>query len=187
MRVHARRFKLQGAAVLMPKEIRMFRHSWTAMACLTAFLLIAAPARAQSPSPEAIAAAQELMTTMKMTDQIRALVPAILQNMKPAIVRNRPEVERDFDEIARRLSDGFNARANDAIALAAVIYARNFSVDELRELTAFYRAPLGQKVLQKLPTVMQESMTTFQRFGQEIGREAGEQMVNELRKRGHAI
>ena len=76
---------------------------------------------------------------------------------------------------------------NEVIALGATIYARNFTVDELRELTAFYRSPLGQKVQQKLPTVMQESMAMGARFGQEISREAGEQMINELRKRGHTI
>jgi hypothetical protein len=157
------------------------------IACLAAGLLIAAPARAQSPSPEAIAAAQELMATMRATDQLKAILPMIMQNLKPAIVQNRPQVEHDFDEISRRLLEGFNARVNEVIALTAAIYARNFSTEELRELTVFYRGPLGQKLLQKQPTVMQESMAMGQRFGQEIGREAGEQMVNELRKRGHAI
>jgi uncharacterized protein len=146
-----------------------------------------APVRAQSPSPDAIAAAQEFMTTMKMTDQIKAVLPAIIQSLKPAIVQNRPQVERDFDDIAQRLLEAFNARVSELIALSAAIYARNFSVDELRELTAFYRTPLGQKVLQKLPAVTQETMAMGQRFGREVGREAGEQMVNELRKRGHSI
>jgi hypothetical protein len=164
----------------------MFRRSWT-IACLMACLLIAAPARAQSPSPDAIAAAQELMATIKATDQVKAILPMVMQNLKPAIVQNRPQVERDYDEIARRLLDGFNARLDQAIAVIAAVYARNFSIDELRALTEFYRTPLGQKVLQKLPPVMQESMMAGQRFGQEIGREAGEQMINELRKRGHAI
>ena len=165
----------------------MRRRSWMLIACLAAGLLTALPARAQSPSPDAIAAAQELMTAMKATDQIKAILPLVMQSLKPAIVQGRPEVERDFDDISRRLLEAFNARVNEMIVLGAAIYARNFSVDELRELTAFYRSPLGQKVQQKLPTVMQESMAMGARFGQEISREAGEQMINELRKRGHTI
>ena len=165
----------------------MRRHSWMLIACLATGLLAALPARAQSPSPDAIAAAQELMTAMKATDQIKAILPLVMQSLKPAIVQGRPEVERDFDDISRRLLEAFNARVNEVIALGATIYARNFTVDELRELTAFYRSPLGQKVQQKLPTVMQESMAMGARFGQEISREAGEQMINELRKRGHMI
>ena len=165
----------------------MRRHSWMLIACLATGLLAALPARAQSPSPDAIAAAQELMTAMKATDQIKAILPLVMQSLKPAIVQGRPEVERDFDDISRRLLEAFNARVNEVIALGATIYARNFTVDELRELTAFYRSPLGQKVQQKLPTVMQESMSMGARFGQEISREAGEQMINELRKRGHTI
>ena len=165
----------------------MRRHSWMLIACLATGLLAALPARAQSPSPDAIAAAQELMTAMKATDQIKAILPLVMQSLKPAIVQGRPEVERDFDDISRRLLEAFNARVNEVIALGATIYARNFTVDELRELTAFYRSPLGQKVQQKLPTVMQESMAMGARFGQEISREAGEQMINELRKRSHTI
>jgi uncharacterized protein len=165
----------------------MFRCSWRVIACFAGCLLTTAPAGAQSPSPDAITAAQELMTTMKATDQLKAILPIILQNLKPAIVRNRPEVDRDFDEVARHFMEGFDARINEAIALTAAVYARNFSADELRELTAFYRTPLGQKMLQKLPVVMQESMAVGQRFGQEIGREAGDHMVKELRKRGHSI
>jgi|SRR6516165_2411888 len=165
----------------------MRRHSWMLIASLATGLLAALPARAQSPSPDAIAAAQELMTAMKATDQIKAILPLVMQSLKPAIVQGRPEVERDFDDISRRLLEAFNARVNEVIALGATIYARNFTVDELRELTAFYRSPLGQKVQQKLPTVMQESMAMGARFGQEISREAGEQMINELRKRGHTI
>ena len=165
----------------------MRRHSWMLIACLATGLLAALPARAQSPSPDAIAAAQELMTAMKATDQIKAILPLVMQSLKPAIVQGRPEVERDFDDISRRLLEAFNARVNEVIALGATIYARNFTVDELRELTAFYRSPLGQKVQQKLPTVMQESMAMGARFGKVISREAGEQMINELRKRGHTI
>ena len=65
----------------------MRRHSWMLIACLATGLLAALPARAQSPSPDAIAAAQELMTAMKATDQIKAILPLVMQSLKPAIVQ----------------------------------------------------------------------------------------------------
>ncbi len=69
----------------------------------------------------------------------------------------------------------------------ASVYARNFTPDEMRQLVAFYRSPLGQKFLEKMPTVMQESMLVGQAFGQRIAGELRSRMIEELRKKGHSI
>jgi hypothetical protein len=114
-------------------------------------------------------------------------MPAIMQQLKPAIVQNRPQVERDYDAIVPLLLDSMNARVNEIIDQIAALYARNFSVEELREVVAFYRGPTGQKFVQKLPLITQESMVIGQRFGQSIGAEIRGRIVEELRKRGHDI
>jgi len=163
------------------------KHSWIRTACLTICLLAAGPAGAQSPSPEAMAAARELIVTMRAADYFKTLMPAIMQQLKPAIVQNRPQVERDYDAIVPLLLDSMNARVNEIIDQIAALYARNFSIEELREVVAFYRGPTGQKFVQKLPLITQESMVIGQRFGQSIGAEIRGRIVEELRKRGHDI
>ena len=157
------------------------KHSWIRTACLTICLLAAGPAGAQSPSPEAMAAARELIVTMRAADYFKTLMPAIMQQLKPAIVQNRPQVERDYDAIVPLLLDSMNARVNEIIDQIAALYARNFSVEELREVVAFYRGPTGQKFVQKLPLITQESMVIGQRFGQSIGAEIRGRIVEELR------
>jgi uncharacterized protein len=159
----------------------------SSMLVALAFLLSAAPAFSQSPSPDAIAAARELLATMRMADQYKALLPTVLQAMKPAIVQNRPQVERDFDAIAPLLVEGMAARLSELIDAAAVVYARNFTADELRDVAAFYRTPTGEKFLQKLPAVTQQSMVMGQKWGQAVAGELQNRMANELRKRGHDI
>ncbi len=160
----------------------------TLTAALAVCLLFAAlPARAQAPSPEAMAAAHDLIVTMRAADYFKAIMPAIMQSMKPAIVQNRPEVERDYDAVMPLLLEGMNARVNEIIDQIAAIYARNFTAEELREVTAFYRGPTGQKFVQKLPAITQESMVVGQRFGQAVGGEIRARMIDELRKRGHNI
>jgi hypothetical protein len=69
----------------------------------------------------------------------------------------------------------------------AALYARTFTAEELREVVAFYRGPTGQKFVQRLPLITQESMVIGQRFGQSIGTEIRDRMIDELRKRGHNI
>jgi len=160
----------------------------TPTAALAVCLLFAAlPARAQAPSPEAMAAAHDLIVTMRAADYFKAIMPAIMQNMKPAIVQNRLEVERDYDAVMPLLLEGMNARVNEIIDQIAAIYARNFTAEELREVTAFYRGPTGQKFVQKLPAITQESMVVGQKFGQSVAGELRTRMIEELRKRGHKI
>jgi len=165
----------------------MRKHSWAVAGCLALCLLVLAPARAQSPDPDALAAARELLVTMKFSDQFKAILPAVIGALKPAIAQNRPEVERDFDAIMPLILDGMNARLNELSDATAAIYAANFTAGELRDITAFYRTPTGQRFLQKLPVVTQQSMAIGQRFGQAVTGELQSRITEELRKRGHKI
>jgi hypothetical protein len=80
-----------------------------------------------------------------------------------------------------------NGKLTGFAEAVAVIYARNFAADELRQVTAFYRGPIGQKFLEKMPVITQESMAMGNKFGQEIAAELRNRMVEELRKKGHNI
>lgn len=54
------------------------------------------------------------------------------------------------------------------------LYMDNFSEDELRQISAFYKTPVGQKSLQKLPELMQQ--------GAAIGQQVAEAHLPELRE-----
>ena len=163
----------------------MRKCSW--ILCLALLLFAAKPAFAQSPPPDGMAAARELLVTMQMADQFKNIMPSIVQTMKPAIVQNRPQIERDYDAIMPLMLEGMSTRLNEILDQIAALYARNFTVDELRELTAFYRGPVGQKFVQKQSLILQESMMIGQRFGQSVASEMHGRIIEELRKRGHKI
>jgi len=157
------------------------------MLALVAALLTGGSAFAQSPSPEALAAAKELIVTMRAADQFKALLPIIVNGLKPAIVQNRPQVEKDYDAIMPLMMSAMNARVDRLIEQIAGLYAKYFTADELRQVTAFYRQPAGQKFLSHMPAIAQESMAMGQKFGESIANEIQGQIINELRKRGHNI
>jgi hypothetical protein len=149
--------------------------------------LLVAPAQAQSPKSDAEVAARKLVDTIKLADRFRILLPAIFQHLKPAIVQNRPEVERDFDALVPLLMQRMNARFYELESSIVLIYADNFTAAELRELIAFYKTPTGQKFLEKTPLVMQQTMAAGKKFGEIAGAEAQREMMDELRKKGHSI
>jgi hypothetical protein len=155
------------------------------VACL---LLLPAPAlRADPPAPDAMEAARSLVTTMKLADQYKALLPAILLSLKPALTQDRPEIERDYDTMMPMMADVFAPYYASMVDGIAAIYATNFTAAELRDIDAFYRQPTGQKMLEKMPVISQQALAV----GQEIGRKASEdlraRLSEALRQRGHKL
>jgi uncharacterized protein len=165
--------------------IRRRSRAWMLAASFAITLMAVAPAPAQSP--EALEAAKELMVAMRSVDNFKTIMPALMGALKPAIVQDRPEVERDFDALVPAMLGAMTSRLDEIIDKVAAIYARNFTAAEIREVTAFYRGPTGQKFVQRLPSVMQESITVGQQFGQTIAGELQKRMIEELRKKGHNI
>ena len=144
-------------------------------------------AAAQAPSPDALAVARSLISTMKLTDQYKALLPVVLLSIKPAVVQGRAEIERDYDAMAAQIADAYAPYYSSMVDSAASLYASNFTVDELREIDAFYRLPVGQKLLQKSLPITQQSM----QIGQDASRKAAEdlriRLTDLLRQKGHKM
>jgi hypothetical protein len=161
-----------------------------AAAILAVTFIFGRPAAAQTASPDAVAAARELVVVMRAAEQFKSILPLIMRQLKPAIVQGRPEVERDFDAMIPVLNEIMSAQNEQIAKLVddiAMIYARNFTVDEMRRVTAFYQEPVGQKFLEKMPVITQESMVAGQEFGRAIALELQKRLIEELRKRGHKI
>lgn len=99
------------------------------IACM--FLFSVSTSSAQKPSPDAMTAARSLVTTMKLADQYKALLPAILLGLKPALTQDRPEIERDYDAMMPMVADAFTPYYSAMVDGAATVYANNFTVAEL--------------------------------------------------------
>jgi hypothetical protein len=141
-------------------------------------------ARAQAPSPEALAAAKELIETVHLNEVYKAIIPTMMKTLRPAVVQGRPEVDRQYDALVPVMMEAFQDRVSEMSEAAAIVYARNFSADDLHALNEFYKTPAGQKLVQKLPVVTQELTSAGAKFGQSLGRDVQQRMIDELRKRG---
>jgi len=170
------------------RETLMTKRLLSIAGLLILLALTAAPVAAQSPRPEDLAAARELVTTMKLTEQMKALIPILMKNMKATMLIGRsPEFVRDFEAAMPTLMAAFDSRYGEFTDLMAGIYATNFTAPELQDMTAFYRTPTGQKVLRTLPAIAQQSVQAGQAWGLRIGEEIKQRMIDEMRKKGHAI
>lgn len=66
----------------------------------------------------------------------------------------------DFDAFAERFQALFAERLNFSTIMETVyppVYDKYFSEEELRQMVAFYRTPVGRKAIEVMPSVMQEA------------------------------
>ena len=160
------------------------------VACLAASLaltLAGAPTTvfAQTADAASTAAAKELFDSMNyrvvlsnMMQQMGQSMAASMRGAAEAAINNNPKLSAQDKQAAlikmdAELPGALNAMqsmlgdpslVDDILNETVPIYARNFSADELKQVTAFYRSPVGAKMLAKMPQLMGEGMQVGQQI-----------------------
>ncbi|MGY8710245.1 DUF2059 domain-containing protein [Bradyrhizobium sp. 18BD] len=152
-----------------------------------ALLLLVCGVSAQTPSPEAMAAARKLVVTLKIADQYRTLLPQLLLKLRPVVAQDRPEIERDYDALTAPGAEIYAPALASMTDQLAALYAQSFTVDELREIEAFYAGPAGQKYLGKSDALAQASAQISQDVSQKAADELKQRLIEALRQKGHKL
>ncbi|HEV3271391.1 MAG TPA: DUF2059 domain-containing protein [Candidatus Methylacidiphilales bacterium] len=147
------------------------------LVCLLPILTLLATARAQVPAaapdssaPAADAAPQpvdpaketeirkllELTGTVKMTSQM-------MDRMISSFKMQNSGVSAEFWERFKKEAD-----IQGLVDKMVPIYAKYYSLDDLKAINAFYGTPLGQRMLATTPKIMQESMQIGQNWGRNV-------------------
>jgi len=159
-----------------------------ACAAVVAAVLASAPAAfAQQPSPGAMAAAKELVTTTGATALFTPLIAGVVEQAKNLFLQQDPGLGKDLNEIATSMRNELAPRFNEISDEVARLYATNFSESELKDIVAFYKSPAGKKLLAQQPVVVDSSMRFAQNWANALSDEVIGKMRAELKKRGHQL
>jgi hypothetical protein len=150
-------------------------------------LLLVGSASAQAPSPEAMDAARKLVVTLKITDQYRALLPQLLLKLRPVVAQDRPEIERDYDAMTAPGAEIYAPFFTAMVDQIAAVYAASFTLEELRQIEAFYAQPAGQKVLAQSDSLAQASSQIAQDVSQKAADQLKQRLIEALRQKGHKL
>ena len=145
------------------------------------------PAPPKPASPSAIAAARDLLAVKNVNQVYAGAVPNIVQRTKDAFLANNLNYQKDLDEVAIVVAKALAGREKEIGEQMAKIYANDFSEQELKDLTAFYKSPLGQKVLAQEPKSIQTSMTYMGQWAQAFSETVANEFRNEMKKRGKPL
>ena len=138
------------------------------------FGLLLPTANAADIAPEFRADILKLISLTKADE----LAYQVMTNMIQDFQRRLPNVPEDF---WKKFVDGKDQHVQAFKEITLSVYAKHLSADDIKGLIAFYSSPLGQKLIEKLPAITQESM----QLGQVWGQKFAEKIIGELRKAGY--
>ncbi len=90
-----------------------------------------------------------------------------------------PEIDSSFwDEFE---GEFMASSMDDLVDRFLPIYKNHLSLEELQGIIKFYKTPVGKKLIEKTPLIMQESMELGKAWGQEISETA----LRKLKEKGY--
>src|SRR5262245_49221342 len=113
-----------------------------------------AAAEAQQPSASAIATAKEVITAKGAGELYKPLVSGVIERTKVVLLQTNPMLSKDLNEVAAKLHTDYATRSSELMTEVAKIYASRFSEQELKEALAFYKSPLGRKLVTEEPNIL---------------------------------
>jgi hypothetical protein len=149
-----------------------------------AIAAITVPTRAQAPDPARLAAAKDMMVASRVEKQFEQVIPLLLDRLKESFRTIAPDKRGVIDGVFEQMQSKFISRRAELLDEIAVVYAQKLEAAEMKAVAEFYRSPVGSKLIDAQPQIMQESMMAGQRWGQRIGREIEEEARRELKRRG---
>lgn len=157
-------------------------------ALLAAAVTAAAPAaHAQQPAPSAMAVAKEIVATTGSMAMFSPLVAGVIEQAKLVYLQQNPALSKDLNEIAAKMRTDMSPRLGEVSEQVAQLYARHFTEQELKDILVFYKSPVGKKLLNEQPQVVDDSMKFAQNWANALSGEVVAKMRDELKKKGHAM
>ena len=145
----------------------MFAISSSKPLCLALLVALVAfhPRFARADDDTRTILAQEVLELAYSPNNLRDSFTGFLEPALDAMKREgMPDAARD--EVRKAFTEWFDQEVKWAEIKPKLvqIYAHDFSTEELRALLAFLDKPLGQKVMAKLPLVMQDGSLAGQQY-----------------------
>ena len=101
------------------------------------------PRRPRLPPP------RKLITVKGATALWEPLVPGVIEQAKSVFIQANPTLIKELNEVAVKLRAEYAPRSAEVVNDVAKLYASRFTEQELKDTLAFYKSPLGRKLLDR--------------------------------------
>jgi uncharacterized protein len=150
-------------------------------------IVLAGSAHAQQPSAAAVSMARELIALKGATGMYDPVLRGVVEQAKIVLLRTNPMLSKELTEVANKLHTEYAAKLQELRDISARVYAARFSEQELKDALTFYKTPLGKKLIQQEPQILDQSMREVQTWGDKLSEEVISRMRAEMKKKGHDL
>ena len=144
-------------------------------------------AAAQEPSAASVAMAREMLVLKGGNVIFERIVPGVIESAKNGLIPTNPSVSKQIGEVATLLHKELDPKKVELVTEISRVYASRFSEAELKELLAFYKTPLGRKVIQEEPNALDLSMQRAQSWADQFSETVLSRFRAEMKKRGYDL
>jgi hypothetical protein len=123
---------------------------------------------------------RKMMRLTGMIDMIGQMTDQMVASLKQGAPAGVPE---EFWSRARER----RMKTEDLVARLIPVYAKYFSVEDLKAINAFYESPVGQRFVASLGPMMQENMKIGQAWGQEVSQKLVDDLKAELSRKENPV
>lgn len=155
---------------------------------VAATLALSGPtAYAQKPSAAAMLTANEIVAVTNATALFSPVIAGVVEQAKILFLQQNPALSKDVNEVAEKLRNELTPRMSEVRGEVARLYAASFTEQELKDMLAFYKSPVGKKILSEQPKIVDASLKFAQDWANKLSDEVVAKMRAELKKKGHAL
>jgi hypothetical protein len=111
----------------------------------------------------------------------------VIQYHRNFFLQNNPNLGKELDAVAQKLAADLAPRKAEMQQELTRIYAAHFTEQELKDALAFYKTPLGKKLISEEPKALEESMKAADDWSRRLAVEIDAKFRAEMQKRGHNL
>jgi hypothetical protein len=134
--------------------------------------------------PEKLALARQVVLSSGMGRSFDPMVPQLEAQIPMVVTRTRPEYAKDVASVLTQLQPEFDKKTDEMVDIAAKIYARRLTEDELKATAAFFASPAGKKYVEAQPLMLDELVIAMQAWTQETSTFMMKRVQTEMEKKG---
>jgi hypothetical protein len=164
--------------------VRFIAHTVGAAAIACLALTQAAQAQ-QQPSAAAITLATQLLELKGALGAYDPAIDGVVIHHKGQLLQINPNVGKDTNDVEQLMRKEGAARREELHKEIAIGYAAAFTEQELKDMIAFYKTPLGKRMIEQEPKAGEESTKRAQIWIDKYAENVMARMRAEMKKRGH--
>jgi uncharacterized protein len=139
---------------------------------------------APTPSPAAIAAADTILNTIGLKQQIAIVVPGMMQELETNVTRTRPEIRDSLRLTLKAIQPEFDETAKQTYIQAEALLASEMSEQDITQVAAFFNSPAGKKYVQVTPVFIQSLGDVTGAWREKLSEDILERARAEMKKKG---